>query len=335
MKKRKIIFVGFAFKHHLNTRGGYHHIKEYVDYDHIINGQKEYNFVYHAINILPKKLVRYYRKYFGYRLWLTELRCIFRAFFFQNQVFHIIYAENILKHLGKFKGDTNQVICTVHQPFATFLENKSWMESLKTVDKIILVSSNELEIFKKHFDVPVKYIPHGVDTRFFFPINMEKEHRILMVGNWLRDFNFANEVFKELLSLDEKLKMTVVSNPENIHFFEENDRLSFENNISDDRLRHLYQTSKLLFLPLKEFTANNAILEAAACGTTILIATHKTTNSYFNRELISFVNLDKETTVTKIIQLLNENKVSSIRNYVVNHYAWEKIALETHEYLLQ
>lgn len=39
MYRKEIVYIGFAFDHHLKTHSGYHHIAEYGDYDYIIDTQ--------------------------------------------------------------------------------------------------------------------------------------------------------------------------------------------------------------------------------------------------------------------------------------------------------
>lgn len=336
--KYKLIYVGFAFEHHKNTHAGYHQIKKFLPYDIIIDGQAEYNFVFKTIYKFPHFIVRRYRRYFGWRLWFTELRCIIRAVLFKNQIFHIIYGENILKNLGRFKGKNNKIICTYHQPYSIFKENKSWMQSIKKVDKIILVSNKDLKYFNEITNnIPVKFIPHGVNTEFFRPANVKREKSVLMVGNWLRDFSFANKVFSDLIKKDSEIIIHIVTNEENFKYFSLSPRILLKNNISNENLRILYQKSGLVFFPLVEFTANNAILEAASCNVDILIATNNKNMSYFNENYIHYLNLEVKQVVDFIIKKLNKfpdysNKINN-REFVVNNYSWNKVAQITQSYL--
>ena len=46
--------------------------------------------------------------------------------------------------------------------------------------------------------------------------------------------------------------------------------IHFHTNIDDDELLRLYQSTDIIFLPLHQATANNAILEGAACGSAVI-----------------------------------------------------------------
>lgn len=336
MKKKKLIYVGFAFQHHLNTQAGYQHVKEHVQYDVIINAQSDFNFVFHSVDRLPEPIRRRYRRYFGFRLWFTELRCIIRAIFCKNQVFHIIYGENIYKYLGKFKGKTNKIVCTYHQPISVFNENKEWIESIKDLDKIILMGAEDHDFFRNiNSSMDIRFIPHGINTDFYYPSTQAEGKRIMMVGNWLRDFNFANAVFKQLLTIDVELEIDVVTNKQNFDCFESNKRLHLSTNITDEELRNMYQKARIVFLPLTEFTANNALLEAAASGTDIIIATNIKSVSYFDENQISFVALEQDEAIKILLEKLENNfNRKNARGFVVDNYSWEVIGRKTEEYLL-
>ena len=43
MEYLKLVYVGFAFPHHENTMGGYHHIASSLKYDYCVDCQTLYN----------------------------------------------------------------------------------------------------------------------------------------------------------------------------------------------------------------------------------------------------------------------------------------------------
>jgi glycosyltransferase involved in cell wall biosynthesis len=158
-----------------------------------------------------------------------------------------------------------------------------------------------------------------------------------MVGDWLRDFEFANEVFKRLFALKYDLVIKVVCNPLNYMYFDKNIRLELISGISDEELLELYQHTHLLFLPLKGFTANNTVLEGGACGCKILIATNQQNGSlYLNREYVEILPLNTDQITERIISILNNIQTFNTddqRRYVVSNYDWKVIGQRTYDLL--
>lgn len=337
-KKFNIIYVGFAFEHHKNTQSGYHHIKDYLHYDRIIDCQREFEFVTRLSrkNLFYRLVYSIYRRILGRGCPLTIIYCILISIFNKNVIFHFVYGENTYKWLHKFKGKSNKIICTYHQPVDRFLKHPEWIKNLPHIDGIILLSLKDVEMFKQwSVGKSVKYIPHGINVDFYSPSEkVEKKNEILMVGNWLRDFRFANAVFLELLQIDNTLTVTVVTNTDNFHFFDKNCRIKLLSGISNEELLNLYRSSSLLFCPLQSYTANNAILEAASVDCQIVIATNQANDSYFSEKQVTLLPLDKEVVVKYLAHSYKE-QIVSLREYVIANFSWRSVALETEQFFKQ
>ncbi len=331
---KKLIYVGFAFQHHKNTQAGYHHIKDYLVYDKIIDAQWEVELL-DGSTILKKILRKLYFFAFGTGLSITVIRCILLALLNKNQIFHFIYAENTYKWLHLFVGKTNKIVLTLHQPKSYFDNNLYWKKILPKIDKIILMSDKDITFFKEITGKDnIYFIPHGINANFYkSDLTLNKSIDILLVGNWLRDFDFANELFNRLIDINKNIKICIVTNHENFKYFSNKKNIELLSKISDDKLKLLYQTSKCMFLPLIEYTANNAILEAAATGCKIIVATNNVDYSYLNDETIDFLDLNTNTVFnyfSKLDSLIpTNNKANETVEYVKTNFSWEKIALQT------
>lgn len=339
MSSFKKIYIGFSFLHHKGTFAGYDKIKNYLKYDLIISSQVEHEWLnYNNHNIISKIIRKIYRFFFGSLYLYTYIQCLFLYLFNRNQVFHFVYAENNyhkLKYFNFFKNN-NIVICTFHQPLSSIKKDLGLVKSMKDIDKVILVTKEDVEETKQFLNNDnVYFIPHGINTDFFvMPTNCHRSN-VIMVGNWLRDFEFANQVFQQLFKINNDVKVTVITNSDNFKYFDQNERLELATKISDIELLHYYQKSACLFLPLTAFTANNAILEAASSGCPILIASNDTNLSYFNDEQIDFVEFDLDKVVTILNEKVNMNynreKALMVREYVLLNYSWDVIAKKTED----
>ena len=330
MRSKQLVYVGFAFSHH-GKHSGYNQIREYVNYDKFIDCQKSFD----RIGWLRRNrnvLTRLYFKIFGSRLWMVELKLIWLSLFNPAKyIFHIIYGENIYKYLGYFKRK-NKIVLTLHQP-PSFFENKSGaqLRALKQADKLIVMSKEMEDYFKLEFpSKPVMFIPHGVDTEYFKPCGI-KGNQILMVGNWLRDFLFAAQFFTLLKARRPEIDIIVLTS-EQTHYHLHDVPVKLLSSVTDDELLKLYQSSKILFLPLTSFTANNALLEAFSTGCQVIISTDRSNHLADAQSPVRFIDMDVEGAYIEIQQILAEYS-SSIdsytRDYVRNNFDWRIIGNQT------
>ena len=336
MNNKILVYVGFAFEHHLGTHGGYHHIAETGIYDKIIDCQDFFS----AINRNPQNLVSRIKRSLFRRL--IGLSCfpwfIFRMLYIglcnKEVVFHIIYGENLYTPLFRLLPRGCKIVCTFHQPFEWF-DNKRWHRYLAQIDKIILVSNKEVDMFRKvtHQD-NVVYIPHGVCTDFYKPChNIKKRKMILTVGNWLRDYKFADKVYKDFVSENPDWEIVIIANPESVVDIQKNERIRTLHDISDNDLLWYYCQCSVLFLPLKRFTANNSLLEAASCGCNIVISSDNPDNSYIPDSLLKIVPLDVKIALKAISEMSATSSNATLSDFIYNNYSWKNIGDYVREFL--
>lgn len=331
----RTVYVGFAYEHHKETHAGYQRVKDYANYDYKIDLQDYFDQYYSTKRTLWIRIKRKLsRMVFGIdvpplfiaKIWWMSL-------WNSNLVFHFVYAESLFLPFKRYVNKAKAVI-TVHQPLSVL---KDWGEigRLASADNIILVGNSELDAFMKVTGRDnVTYIPHGICTDFYCPdTKVTKERTVLTVGNWLRDYHFANRVYQRLLADDPNLRIVVVTNPKNRELLDEHERLTFLSGISDEELRKLYQQCSVLFLPLTRYTANNALLEAGACGCNIVISSDAPDNSYIPEDLLNITPLQEDAAVEKIQSVLNPTYNTALADYVKEHYSWERVGSQTEDFL--
>jgi glycosyltransferase involved in cell wall biosynthesis len=248
-------------------------------------------------------------------------------------IFHIAYPENIYKHLGLFKNK-NEVVITIHQTpqyFDLHPQHRYW---IGRASKLIVMSASLEEYFKKHFPtLPVKFIPHPVDTDFF-KMNGHKEDQVILVGNWLRDHQFAQRVFSQLSS---NINILVVTAKANWHHYN-SETVSLKSGIPDEELLQLYQRSKVVFLPLTSYTANNALAEAISCGCKVVVASDHLDLAVFKiKNNPVTVGLNTQQAIDLIeseIRNWSETDAKRDRELAKGYYSNEVIGRETALYLI-
>lgn len=336
MKDCKLVYIGFAFEHHKKTHAGYHQIAEYLPYDKKISAQRFFDKCCKKRTLLGKIcrcVVCFCTSFSSIPFFLVN--CIRYGYKFPNTVFHFIYGENLLNNIKPYLAARNKIVCTFHQPFSWFEENPRFLKLLKSIDAIILVGDAEVQKFqnvtgKKN----VFFIPHGICTNFYKPNPMvKKEHMLLTVGSWLRDYDFADRVYQKLLAEDSELEINVVSSREICDRLTKNPRLHLHSGISDEQLKDLYCRCSILYLPLIRYTANNALLEAGATGCNIVVSSDFPDNSYIPERYIVLARMDLDDTVKKIKGSFRLDYNVELSEYVNEHFAWNVVAEKTKEIL--
>ena len=326
--KRKLVYIGFAFKHHKGDHAGYHHVKEYINYDYVIDTQKYVELL--DSSVLKDRILCKLKKV------CYLLKCSLFAIFKGNVTFHFIYGENNFVPFPFMHFRGSKVVVTFHQPFSWFKDNSKWLDRLQKIDEIILVGNSEIQLFR---DVTQKdnvhFFPHGICTDFYKPQNCRKKDMVLMVGNWLRDFTFASKIFAKLEKVSPHTEVIVVTNKMNHHYFESNKNVKVLSGITDQELCDLYRKTSCLFLPLQRFTANNALLEAASVGCNILIATDFADNSYIPNDYLSICPINEDMVIKKMTETMNLDVNYDLAEYVKENYSWSIVANDLKHFLLK
>jgi glycosyltransferase involved in cell wall biosynthesis len=203
----------------------------------------------------------------------SELRFRLSWQFRRKGIFHILNTDDHLPLFDSWKNPPMNLVGTLHHPPYAWREED--LLRLKRLSLAIVLCSRDADFFAAHAP-RVCFIPHGVDTEFFKPAESRSAERsLLLVGNWLRDFELAAEVIQRLSLNDPKLTFDLVVEPvcrreSCLAELENLVAVRWHHGVNDEKLLQLYQDATLLFLPLKEASANNAVVEALACGLPII-----------------------------------------------------------------
>lgn len=340
---RKLVYIGFAYKHHKGTHAGYQHIKDCLQYDHLIECQKEFEFLFFDVkeaSLFKRVLRRLYAVTFGDGCPFAMLRALLYSWMHsENVCFHVIYGDNIYaKFFYKLKRKNHKVVATVHQPFDNYMRSPKMKNKLLWPDEIIILSNNELQKFNEFTGKDnIYYIPHGICTDFYKPLSKRRsdENSVLMVGNWLRDFDLAEAVFSKLHAEYPEVRIDMVGSKTNEKRF--GNIVNYHCGISDEDLLDLYQNSSLVYLPLLRFTANNALLEAAATGCKLVIATDNVEdNTYIPMEQVVMSKRTVDDSIKAILTNLNDVEPNlSLRQFIIDEFSWDVVAEKVKSLLLK
>src|SRR3972149_3150265 len=267
-------------------------------------------FVQRCLRHIVRRGMQYYK--------LSDLTADIKAFrkCIQNKVDIIHYLEGehssqylpwLLKKWGK---SHTKILATFHQP-PDLLDSLIIKSVIAKLDLVTVLSPDQVAYFKELIATDkICLIPHGIDTNFFKPrINPKEEgkFRCITVGHWLRNFNAFRVVAEKLVSYKNIEFLLVTSRlhgPKHTGLEDLKNVTIHRDNIDDTRLLQLYQESDVLFLPLLQAAANNALLEGVACGLPVISTLLPSVKMYLpGKEAILIKDSDAQQFVNGILFL--------------------------------
>lgn len=205
------------------------------------------------------------------------------------RVFHFLYGENSYHYLGLLKAvrGRHRIVCTFHTPPERFEQVVRKRDHLQRVDAAVVLSRDLIPYYEELIGPGrVFYVPHGIDTGYFTPPPARpSQGRVdcLFVGSHLRDFETLESVAR-LLRGHANVHLHVVTKAENHARFASLENVTTYAGLPEWRLRDLYRQASLFVMPLKQASANNALLEALACGLPVVVTDLSAVRDYVTPE---------------------------------------------------
>lgn len=242
----------------------------------------------------------------------------------------------------KFEAGQTKLVGITHHPPAWWRMLVQNAEPLRAFDRLVVLSdAAKTEIGKQLPGLPVTFLRHGVAFDFFSPtssgvrsLDPEEPVDVVFCGHWLRDFKCLEEFVAASQKASRKFRFHLVV-PAMARKVDAHYRLAMYDNVrwhtglSDVGLRDLYRSSHLLLLPLMDATANNALLEAAACQLPILVTSVGGTRDYLDETSAAFISarppLDQLMDCVNNYELCRQ-KATNARKRVVETCDWDIFA---------
>ena len=334
MNRSRVTVYGLSFSHH----------GQYSSFHRLLRYARQYRIVDVTFPLGTFPALRW-REWLEHR-WLRSnewrLRPIFASR--ERQCVHYIYPENSLFRAGDWKG-RHRLVLTCHQPGSDLrrMAHEDWyqgfLRGLRVADRVVVLAAHLGQDYRDFCDPRrLTVIPHGVEVGFFTPApEKPRQPLVLTVGNWLRDYDFWSEVVLRLADRMPEVRFVVVALPQVVQAARARveprlaDRVLFLHGLTDERLQALYGRAAVLFLPLKDTVANNALLESMASGVPVVVSDLPAAREYAGECGTFFGAGAMEDCLAKLAELLRDTAKraklgAACRERAVTQFSWETVA---------
>jgi len=206
----------------------------------------------------------------------------------RNEICHLLYGERMLEYLPRLAPPRYRrgraAVASFHHPPSQLRDTHPSKRAMRSLDAVIALDPAQAEYLERLCGNDRVFVsPHGVDTTWFHPDATQRrdEHLFLCVGDNFRDFRAFATVVRVVTSHDPhaqfvwivrhaKMQTRRWSRLEGASGTTSVSQVDIQTNVSDTQLRRAYQKAAALFMPLRDATANIALMEAMACGAPIV-----------------------------------------------------------------
>ncbi len=307
----KAVIFGFSFRHH-GPHTAFHGLARALSDQIVIDATTPWPiWTPHALEWRMSWRWLYYSEY--------RLRCYYRRR--DPMVMHYFFPENTMFRAHEWKRH-HRLIATCHQPYERLKAPRTsdpkvgrFLAGVRSADAVVVQCASHVEQYREIFPASrLENIPLGVDTDFFRPhgrVAKPTRPRILTVGNWLRDYGTWAQTLRRLQTGACDADFIVVANPDTQQAARnalggDHPRVQLLSGLSDEALRDEYETASVFFLPLTHAMANDALLEALALATPIVVTDLPATRDYAGPAARYVPPGDPEQAAAAILDLLGD-----------------------------
>jgi glycosyltransferase involved in cell wall biosynthesis len=250
-------------------------------------------------------------------------------------IVHFFDGEHSAQYFPGFQKrfPKTKVIATYHQP-PERLDSVVIRKIISRLDYVLLVSPDQIPYFRELVGLErIRVILHGINTDFFRPVGKSRKDgrfRCLAAGHNMRDFKVIAKVATALRNHPEIEFHVVTGHKTGLEGWS---NVTLHRGLSDSRLLTCYQESDILFLPLIQSTANNALLEGIACGLPVISTLLPSVQAYLpGEEAILVKENNPEELIDAILSLRDDPEKRKFMSQMSRKRAleldWRNIAAE-------
>ena len=156
------------------------------------------------------------------------------------------------------------------------------------------------------------------------------------VGHHLRDFTALAAVADSLADSHAHITFDVVARADALAPLRGLGNVRCHSGVSDEALRALYQQAHVLFLPLRDATANNSLLEGMACGLPVIATDLQGVRDYLGEDACVFAPQADVDALRHALLALSEDsgrvaRMGAASRVAAEALAWPVVAARTRQ----
>ncbi len=289
-RKIKVLYLYNSPRQVIQRKGNFYYEQNYAFYG--LNSIRKFGikakysdkgFQNNIFTFICKRLSNITLKIFGVPIDLNQVIVLSRIIRKTDIIFATAqrcgYPLAVLKYLGIIKIPVVLTSIGLSEYLISIQGKKQTLKFFRkifySVDKIICYSMKEKKELIKHLSLSshkVEFIPFGVDTEYFSPVdNIKPENFILSIGaDSQRDFKTLFQAIKDL-----PIKLTVITFPKNLRGLNIPENIKVFYKISFYKIKWFYAKSQFVIIPVQDNSysgGTTSLLQSMAMAKAVIVS---------------------------------------------------------------
>lgn len=318
---KKVLYVGYRDSSH-SSAGGYDAIIGNPETDNLMGENVPFGFI-----PVSKR---------GKILNVVILDFISHIMRFKYLITHYFYGDTMAIPFVRLKN--HKVVATIHMNIEDDRRNKKlFIKALRSLDGIIVLSSNQKKILKETYNLESVFIPHGFHKPQYKKIKTTINKELLnicILGQNYRDYDIIEIVLNYCLKVRKDIVFHLIGQPQFIKDKYNNyPNVVVYPRICDDMYFSIIEDCDYSFLPLTFATANNALLEAGFLGVKSILPSIPGVEDYGAPSPCNLYYSNTEDLLLLFLKLKKqESKSDKLIKFCETNFLWENVYKQLNDY---